>query len=119
MKSENIYQTLIRDKVYILCPTLSEAKKVLHILDQSGFKWHGGDSYIDLDNWSQYGKETCYYPYEGRYCSIRTAIHNRGTIITAKEFIDKSKMVNKSTNIGCWIGVLISILFIIGYLIWV
>ena len=117
MKSENIHQT-IRDKVYILCPTLSEAEKVLYILDQSGYTWHGGDSYIGLNNWSHYGKETCYFPYDGRYCSLRTAIHWRGTIITAKEFIHQSKMVNKSTNIKCWIWVLISILVIIGYLIW-
>lgn len=117
MKSENIYQT-IQDNVYIHCPTLSEAKKVLYILDQSGYTWHSGDSYIGLNNWSQYGKETCYHPYDGRYCSLRTAINNKGTIITAKEFIPKSNMIDK-TNIGCWIWVLISILFIIGYLIWV
>lgn len=51
---------LIKD-VVIQCETKDEAKRILGMVHDHGYRWVSGDSIIGHDNWEIYKKLTCYY----------------------------------------------------------
>ena len=58
------------NRVAINCSSEKDAKELLEIAHNGGFKWCNGDSYLEKINWNEYKKDTCYCFYTGRYCNI-------------------------------------------------
>ena len=56
------------DKNYAIhCDTEDKANKLMKALDNEGYKWKCGSKYTFCNYFFDYGKETCYTPYEGMY----------------------------------------------------
>lgn len=55
------------------CDTKTKAKEFLEFLNKNGRIWKSGESYVPLDNWNYYKKETCYYFNQGTYGSNSVA----------------------------------------------
>ena len=61
---------IIKDPNKVIhCPTSEEAKALCKELGKRGLKWNDGSSYSRKNNYSFSGSNTCYYPYNGTYCS--------------------------------------------------
>jgi hypothetical protein len=77
----------ISENTCIHCSTLELAKQVLNIFNKLGLKWCNGIYYTKCTDWDRYKENTIYYPFEGRFSSLKHFQQLNGKIISAKEFI--------------------------------
>lgn len=49
-----------KEKLAIHCDTEEKANKLLKAFDKLGKEWKSGDSYLELNCWNSYQKDTCY-----------------------------------------------------------
>lgn len=50
----------IPSDIIVHTPTEAEAKELLGILHENGYKWHSGDCLLDVTYWDGYESKTCY-----------------------------------------------------------
>ena len=58
-----------KEKLAIHCDTEEKANKLLKAFDKMDKKWASGNSYLELNCWNSYQKDTCYSNTHG-YCYI-------------------------------------------------
>lgn len=88
MTKEELEKKLkISENTCIHCSTLELAKQVLNIFNKLGLKWCNGIYYTKCTDWDKYKENTVYYPFEGRFASLKHFQQLNGKIISAKEFI--------------------------------
>ncbi|MEG0408998.1 MAG: hypothetical protein RR623_09005, partial [Bacilli bacterium] len=61
--------------------TLEKANELLKKLDELGYKWNDGQSYLDDNGYSYYIEDTCYYPLCGEFDSLNFYESNNYKII--------------------------------------
>lgn len=69
----------------IHCKTEEEAKELLRMADEFGFKWCGNNRFIEYTRWMVNEENTCYYISEGKYGDINYTDELDTIIIEFKE----------------------------------
>lgn len=88
MTTEELEKRLkISESTCVHCPTLELAKQVLNIFNKLGLKWCNGIYYTRCTDWDRYKENTIYYPFEGRFSSLKHFQQLNGKIISSEEFI--------------------------------
>lgn len=81
----------------INCSTPEETNQLLTYANNLGFKWKGGGSFIERNNWARYTKDTCYSIATGTFGS-RLWFEKDYTIISFRDFKAKYEKVNGLTR---------------------
>ena len=76
----------IKENTVIHCETEKEAKRILDMAHELGYKWLYGSSFKDYNNWG--GDYTCYDLSKGMYGSLRYYINEGYTIILSTQIAD-------------------------------
>lgn len=79
-------QEAIKEKTVINCRTEEEAKRILNMAHELGYKWWSEKSFTDArNNWDMYEKATCYYIIGGSYSDIKYFKDENYTIINSTD----------------------------------
>lgn len=79
-------QEAIKEKTVINCETESEAKRILKMAHELGYKWRSERSFTyEQNNWDVYEKATCYSIEDGTYSNIKYFKDANYTIINSTD----------------------------------
>lgn len=78
----------IKENTVVHCETEQEAKRILGMAHELGYKWLYGASFKDYNNWGENGNYTCYYLFKGMYGNLRHHINKDYTIIPSTQIAD-------------------------------
>lgn len=82
-------QEAIKENTVIHCETESEAKRILNMAHELGYKWWTGRSFTDEQNiWEANEEATCYYIIDGLYGGIKRFNDANYTIINSTDITD-------------------------------
>ena len=85
-EKKSTIQDAIKERTVIHCETEQEAKRILDMAHELGYKWLYGSSFKDYNNWG--GDCTCYNLFKGMYGSLRYHINEGYTIIPSTQIAD-------------------------------
>jgi hypothetical protein len=91
-------QDAIKENTVVHCETEQEAKRILGMAHELGYKWLYGASFKDYNNWDENGNDTCYYLFKGMYGSLRNHINKDYIIISSTQIADLE--TEKSTDLS-------------------
>ena len=82
-------QEAIKENTVIHCETEEEAKRILNMAHELGYKWSTGWGFTEApNNWEVYEKATCYYIIDGFYGDIKHFNDANYIIINSTEITD-------------------------------
>lgn len=87
-------QDAIKENTVVHCETEQEAKRILGMAHELGYKWLYGASFKDYNNWDENGNDTCYYLFKGMYGSLRNHINKDYIIISSTQIADFEEKKN-------------------------
>lgn len=85
MKRFNI-DDYVDEDVVMHCNTKEEAKIFCEYLHRLGLTWASGTSYLNVESWSNYTKNTCYSFNEGQHSSVCWYVMNGYDILEFDDF---------------------------------
>lgn len=88
----------LKQNEVVHCATLKQAKKVLNIAHNLGYKWCNNISYKKNNDWDLNKEATVYYLYKGKLGHVEY-VKEEYTIITSKEFIKRHKKTSLKKRI--------------------
>ena len=79
--------TDLKENECIHCETEEQANAICKLMHEEGLTWHGGDSYLEINEYSIYKSKTCYYPAGGSFYCIDYSKEDNNVIYKASEFL--------------------------------
>ena len=82
----DIYKYEPEEKVVMHCSSLKQAKIFLEYLDNYGYNWCSGESYLNSNEWERFKENTCYCFLEGTYDYLEYFIDEDYEILEFSDF---------------------------------
>ena len=76
---------IMQENVVVHCKTKEEAKELLAWADGQGMRWCNGGSYLNINEYSMYGDQTCYCLKAGEFGKYNSIKASGYTIYTIEE----------------------------------
>lgn len=70
MTKQEFIEKYAQPNMAVHCKTKKDAKELLKMADEFGFKWIDGDRFTEHTSWEVNREYTCYYISEGMYGSL-------------------------------------------------
>jgi len=88
-------QDAIKQGMIIHCKTIKEAKRILKMAHELGYKWHTGESYKSYHGWDVYGSKTHYDINMGMFSNGNVDRVTDSTIIESAQIKDMTIIRSK------------------------
>lgn len=76
----------IENKIVVHCKTEKEAINFCKHMNEHGFKWGNGESYLEFTHYCKYGKDTCYFS-NGCFCDYKYYDNQRYKILEWSDYM--------------------------------
>ena len=84
--------TDLKENEVIHCETEEQANAICKLMHESGLKWNSGDSYLEINNFSDYKENTCYNVKKSIFTELGYSKKNGYTIYKAEQFLNTKTM---------------------------
>ena len=84
------------EKVAIHCKAEEEANDLCKELNENGFNWIDGTSYLDDNCFSIFSSDTLYYFNEGTFGEVEEGLNDGHLIFEWSDYMNKEKVFTKS-----------------------
>lgn len=85
MTKQEFIEKYAQPNMAVHCKTEYEAKELLEMADEFGFKWITGEKFTKYTNWNINKKYTCYYIRTGMYGNAKHKNKYNDKIVEFKE----------------------------------